>query len=162
MGAARRWLTAGDGTVMITGSDGHLWAHSQPSEGEPPMTRWNWMISPDTHPRSAPEAEKVTVNRNPGAWGLFVFPSIELPPPGTAFTDTSDVLLTAGLLDVLGLHGQDGTWWVAKVPPEDGSTGEPRYLTITYGSGQYELRHTPSSARHPFILASPARDDAAL
>jgi hypothetical protein len=121
------------------------------------MTKWNWMISPDTHPRSGPEAEKVTVNQGPGAWGLFVFPSIELPPPGAAFTDTWDVLPTVGLLDVLELHGQGGTWWFAKVPPKEGSTGEPRYLTITYhGAGQYELRHTPSSARHPFILASPA------
>ena len=112
------------------------------------------MISPDTHPRSAPEAERVTVNRDPGAWGLFVFPAVELPPAGTAFSDTWDAL-PMGLLDVLGQHGQDGTWWFAKVPPKEGTAGEPRYLTITYhGEGQYELRHTPSSARHPFILTS--------
>jgi hypothetical protein len=117
------------------------------------------MISPDTHPRSAPDAEKVIVNRDPGAWGLFVFPSIELPPPGTAFTDTWGVLPTEWLLDVLDRHGQDGTWWFAKVPPKEGSTGEPRYLTITYhGAGQYELRLTPSSACHPFILTSASED----
>jgi hypothetical protein len=39
--------------------------------------------------------------------------------------------------------------------PEDGSTGEPRYLTIGYhGAGDYELRQTPSSERLPFILSS--------
>jgi hypothetical protein len=53
------------------------------------MTRWNWMISPNTHPRSAPEAEWVTFNQHPNAWGLFAAPSMELPPPGTAFTDTA-------------------------------------------------------------------------
>jgi len=122
------------------------------------LTKWNWMISPDTHPRSAPEADKVIVNQDPGAWGLFVFPSIELPPPGTAFNDTWGVL-PMELLDALGRHGQDGTWWFAKVPPKEGSTGEPRYLTITcHDAGQYELRHTPSSARHPFILTSASVD----
>jgi hypothetical protein len=117
------------------------------------------MISPGTHPRTAPEAERVIVNQDPGAWGLFVFPSIELPAYGTAFTDTWGVLPTEWLLDVLDRHGQDGTWWFAKVPPEEGSTGEPRYLTITYhGAGRYELRHAPSSARHPFILTSASED----
>jgi hypothetical protein len=119
------------------------------------------MISPDTHPRSAPEAEKVIVNQDPGAWGLFVFPSVELPPPGTAFNDTWDVI-PVELLVALDRHGQDGTWWFAKVPPKEGSTGEPRYLTITYhhrpGAGRYELRRAPSSARHPFILTSASED----
>jgi hypothetical protein len=120
------------------------------------------MVSPDTHPRSAPEAEKVIVNQDPGAWGLFVVPYIELPPPSTAFTDTWGVLPMEQLLDVLDLHGQEGTWWFAKMLPKEASTGEPRYLTITYrGAGEYELRHTPSSERHPFILTSPARTDAA-
>jgi hypothetical protein len=122
------------------------------------LTKWNWMISPGGHPRSALAAEKVVVGRDPGAWGLFPFPAIELPPPGTAFTDTGGVLASTGLLDVLDLHGQTGTWWFATVPPPQGSVGEPRHLTITYrGAGQYELRHTPSSALHPFILASAAR-----
>jgi hypothetical protein len=113
------------------------------------------MISPDTHPRSAPEAERVTVNQPPGAWGLFAAPGMELPPPGTAFTDTLGVLPMEQLLDVLGQHGMQATWWFAKVPPEEGSTGEPRYLTITYhGAGAYELRHTPASARLPFILSA--------
>jgi hypothetical protein len=119
------------------------------------LTRWNWMISPGTRPRSAPEAERVTVNQEPGAWGLFAAPRMELPPPGTAFTDTRGVLPVEQLLDVLGRHGLQATWWFAKVPPEEGSAGEPRYLTITYhGAGNYELRHTPSSARLPFILSS--------
>lgn len=46
------------------------------------MTKWNWMISPDSRPRSAPAAESVTVSQDPGAWGLFAFPASELPPPG--------------------------------------------------------------------------------
>jgi hypothetical protein len=101
----------------------------------------------------------VIVNQDPEAWGLFAFPCIELPPPGTAFTDTWGVLPVEQLLDVLDRHGLEATWWFAKVPPEEGSTGEPRYLTITYhGAGEYELRHTPSSARHPFILASTSKD----
>jgi hypothetical protein len=126
------------------------------------LTRWNWMVSPDTHPRSAPEAEKVVVNQEPGAWGLFAVPCIELPPPGTAFTDTRGVLPINQLLDVLALHGQEGTWWFAKMLPANASTGEPRYLTITYhGAGDYELRNTPSAEVHPFILSSPARTDAA-
>lgn len=116
------------------------------------------MISPSTHPRSAPEAEKVVVNQNPGAWGLFDFPSIELPSPGTAFSDIWGAL-PEELLAALERHGQDGTWWFAKVPPIEGRTGEPRYLTITYhGPGQCELRHSPSAARHPFILASASQD----
>jgi hypothetical protein len=122
------------------------------------LAKWNWMISPDTHPRSALAAEEVVVGQDPGAWRLFPFPSIELPPPGTAFADSGGLLAATGLLEVLDLHGQDGTWWFATVPPSEGSTGEPRYLTITYrGQGQYELRHTLSSARHPFILASAAQ-----
>jgi hypothetical protein len=113
------------------------------------------MISPGIPPMPAPEAEKLIVNQSPGAWGLFAFPSAGLPPPGAAFTDTEGVLIPSGLLDVLDLHGQAGTWWFAKAPPEEGSTGEPRYLTITYRSpGQYELRHTPASARYPCILTS--------
>jgi hypothetical protein len=92
------------------------------------------------------------------ARGLFPFPSIELPPPDTAFADTGGVLAATGLLEVLDLHGQDGTWWFAKVPPPAGSTGEPCYLTITHHrAGRHELRHTPSSARHPFILVSAAQ-----
>jgi len=121
------------------------------------MTRWNWMISPNTHPRSAPESEWVTFNQDPNAWGLFAAPSMELPPPGTAFTDTQGVLPMEQLLDVLGQHGLRATWWFAKLPPEDGSTGEPRYLTITYrGAREYELRHTLSSERFPFIFSSPS------
>jgi hypothetical protein len=51
------------------------------------------------------------------------------------------------------------TWWFAKVPPEEGGIGEPRYLTITYhGAGHDELRHAPASARHPFILTSASED----
>jgi hypothetical protein len=120
----------------------------------PLLTRYNWMISPGTHPRSAPEAENVVVNQSPGKWRLFAFPSIELPPPGTAFSDTWGVL-PAELLVALDQHGQDGTWWFAKIAQKERSTTESRYLTITYhGAGQYELRHEPSSARHPFILAS--------
>jgi hypothetical protein len=119
------------------------------------------MISPGTHPRSALEAERVVVNHDPGAWGLFVFPHIDLPHADIAFTDTRDVVPTE-LLDVLDRHGQNGTWWFAKMPPKDGSAGEPCYLTITYhGAGEYELRDTPSSARHPFILASASETDAA-
>ena len=113
------------------------------------------MISPGTRPRSAPEAERVTVSQDPGAWGLLAAPPMELPPLGTAFTDTRGVLPMEQLLDVLGRHGLQATWWFARVPPEEGSTGEPRYLTITYhGAGNYELRHTPSSERLPFILSS--------
>jgi hypothetical protein len=75
-------------------------------------------------------------------------------------TDAGEVLADTGLPDVLDLHGQAGTWWFAKVPPPEGSTGEPRYLTITYHhAGQYELRHTPPSSRHPFILASRQRSN---
>src|ERR1700733_14776472 len=99
---------------------------ARPCGKEPPLKAWNWMISPDAHPRSAPEAERVTVNQAPGAWGLFVAPWMELPPPGTAFTDTWGVLPMERLLDVLGRHGLQATWWFAKVPPEEGSTGEPR------------------------------------
>jgi hypothetical protein len=121
------------------------------------LTKWNWMISRGTHPRSAPQADKVIVNQDPGAWGLFVFPSIELPPPARLQRRLG--VLPMELLDVLSRHGQDGTWWFAKVPPKEESTGEPRYLTITYhGAGQYELRHTPSSARHPFILTATSTD----
>jgi hypothetical protein len=113
------------------------------------------MISPGTRPRSAPEAERVMVSQGPGEWGLFAAPRMELPPPGAPFTDTREVLPMEQLLDVLGRHGLQATWWFAKVPAEEGSTGEPRYLTITYhGTGDYELRHTPSSARLPFILSS--------
>jgi hypothetical protein len=91
--------------------------------------------------------------------GPVGLPLHRAPAPGIAFTDTWAVLPTEWLLDVLDRHGQDGSWWFAKVPPKEGSTGEPRYLTITYhGAGQYELRHTPSLARHPFILTS-ARED---
>ncbi len=86
MGAARRWLTAGVAALMITGSDGNVWAPSPPAGRRPPLTKWNWMISPGTHPRSAPEA------------------------------------------------------------------------VTCHGAGQYELRHTPSSARHPFILTSASVD----
>jgi hypothetical protein len=113
------------------------------------------MVSPGTRSRSAPEAERVIVNQDPGAWGLFAAPWMELPPAGTAFTDERGVLPMEQLLDVLGRHGVQATWWFAKVPPEDGSAGEPRYLTITYrGPGDYELRHIPSSTRLPFILSS--------
>jgi hypothetical protein len=112
------------------------------------------MISPGTRARSAPEAERVIVNQDPGAWGLLAAPGMELPPPGTAFTDTRGVLPVDQLLDVLGQHGLQATWWFAKVPPDEGSAGEPRYLTITYhGNRDYELRHSPSSARFPFILS---------
>ena len=117
------------------------------------------MVSPGTHPRSAPEAERVIVNRDPGAWGLFPVPCIELPPPGAAFTDSWGVLPMDQLLDVLNRQGQEGTWWFGKMLPEETSTGEPRYLTITYhGAGEYELRHTPSLERHPFILTCPSED----
>src|SRR5580692_8178818 len=106
------------------------------------------MISPGSRPRSAREAERVTVNQDPGAWGLFAAPRMELPPPGTPFTDTQGVFPMEQLLDVLGQHGLQATWWFAKVPSEEGSDGEPRYLTITYhGAGDYELRHALSSAR---------------
>jgi hypothetical protein len=116
------------------------------------------MISPDTHPRSAPEAEKVIVNQDPGVWGLFLFPSIELPPPGIAFNDTWGAL-PMELLTALDRHGLHGTWWFAKAAPIEGIASEPRYLTITYrGAGHYELRHSPSSARYPFILASASQD----
>ncbi len=101
----------------------------------------------------------MVVSRPPGPWGLFAFPDIELPPPGTAFTDTWGVLPLERLLDVLDRHGLAATWWFAKVAPGEGSGGEPRYLTLTYhGAGRYELRHAPSSARYPFILASAAQD----
>jgi hypothetical protein len=130
---------------MITESDA--------PERNPQVTRLNWMISPGTKPRSAPEAERVTVNQDPGAWGLFVFPHADLPPSGTAFTDIWGVPALDWLLDVLRQHGQEGTWWFAKVPGPEGS----RYLTITYrDTGEYELREAPSSARHPFILTSAA------
>jgi hypothetical protein len=46
---------------------------------------------------------------------------------------------------------------VRQAAPEDGSTGEPRYLTITYrGAREYELRHTLSSERSPFTFSSPS------
>ena len=112
------------------------------------------MISPGTRARSAPEAEKVIVSQDPGAWTLLAAPGMELPPPGTAFTDTQGVLPMDQLLDVLGQHGLQATWWFAKVPAEAGNAGEPRYLTITYrGAGDYELRHSPSFERFPFILS---------
>ena len=125
------------------------------------MTKRNWMISPDTHPRSAPEAENVIVNRDPGVWGLFVFPSIELPPPGTAFSDTRAVL-PIELLDVLNRHGQDGTWWFAKVPPKEGSTGEPRYLTITsHGAGSTSCAIPPPRRATRSSSPPPARTNTA-
>jgi hypothetical protein len=46
---------------------------------------------------------------------------------------------------------------VSQAAPEDRSTGEPRYLTITYrGARKYELRHTLPSERFPFIFSSPS------
>ena len=118
------------------------------------MTSFNWMISPGIHPRSAPEAEDVVVKQSPGAWRLSAFPrssSRSLAPP----SPTPGASVLRELLVALDRHGQDGTWWFAKSAPKERSTSESRYLTITYhSSGQYELRREPSSARHPFILAS--------